>query len=109
MISPARSQPSKRKFASTAARSPHVPREEQAERLAAMLKEVAAAGEADRGKLIGEHLDRWTDNAAAAERFAELKTLSGPLRTSGCTLFVLAFIVGPALYLIRLGRRRGPS
>ena len=71
---------------------------EQAERLAAMLKEVAAAGETDRGRIIGAHLDRWTDNVAAAERFAELKKLSAPLRTSGLVLFVLAFIVGPALY-----------
>ena len=72
--------------------------EEQAGRLAAMLKAVAAAAEADRGRIIGEHLDRWTDNAAAAERFAELKRLSAPLRVSGLTLFVLAFLCGPALY-----------
>ena len=38
---------------------------EQAGRLAAMLAEVAAAGEADRGKVIGSHLDRWMDHAAA--------------------------------------------
>ena len=63
-----------------------------------MLKEVAGADEADRGRIIGGHLDRWTDNAAAAERFAELKKLIAPLRTSGFTLFVLAFIFGPALY-----------
>jgi hypothetical protein len=63
-----------------------------------MLQEMAATSEADRGRLIGEYLDRWTDNAAAAERFSELTELSGPLRTSGFTLFMLAFIVGPALY-----------
>jgi len=74
------------------------PSEEQAERLAAMLNEVAAARAADRGRIIGEHLDRWTDNAAAAERLADLKALSDPLRSSGCTLFMLAFILGPALY-----------
>jgi len=72
--------------------------EEQAGRLAAMLTEVAAAMEADRGKIIGAHLDRWTDSAAAAERSAELKKLSCPLRTSAFTFFVLAFLVGPALY-----------
>ncbi len=72
--------------------------EEQAGRLAAMLKESAVASQADRGRIIGEHLDRWTDAAAAAERFAELKRLIAPLRTSGFTLFVLAFILGPALY-----------
>jgi len=72
--------------------------EEQSKRLAEMLKEVAAASEADRGGIIGEYLDRWTDNAAASERFAELKQLSDPLRTSGFTLFALTFIFGPALY-----------
>jgi len=71
---------------------------EQAQRLAAMLEQVAAGDGADRGRIIGERLDRWTDNAAAAERFAELKILSDPLRTSGVTVFVLAFLVGPALY-----------
>ena len=71
---------------------------EQAENLAAMLREVAAASEADRGRLIGAHLDRWTDDAAAVARFAELKKLSGTLRASGFTLFLLAFLVGPALY-----------
>ena len=70
----------------------------QARQLAAMLAEVAAAPEADRGRLIGEHLDRWTDSAAAAERFSEWKIISDPLRTSGVTLFLLAFLVGPALY-----------
>ncbi len=72
--------------------------DEQAQWLAAMLNVVAVTPEADRGKIIGEHLDRWTDNAAAAERYAELKTLSGPLRASSVTLFVLAFLVGPILY-----------
>jgi hypothetical protein len=72
--------------------------EQQAQRLAEMLKEVAAAQETDRGKIIGEHLDRWTDDAAAGERFAELKKMSVLLRTSGITLFVLAFVCGPAMY-----------
>jgi len=72
--------------------------EQQAGRLVSMLKEVAAASAAERGRIIGEHLDRWIDNAATADRFAVLKALSDPLRTSGCTLFSLAFIVGPALY-----------
>jgi hypothetical protein len=72
--------------------------EEQAKQLAAMFKELAIAGEADRGRIIGEHLDCWTDNAAAAERIAELKTLIAPLRASGFMLFFLAFILGPALY-----------
>ncbi len=70
----------------------------QAGRLAAMLAEVAAAGESDRGKVIGSHLDRWTDYTAAAERFAELKKLSATLRSSACMLFVLGFGLGPALY-----------
>ena len=71
---------------------------EQAKQLAAMLAEAVAASEADRGKLIGEHLDRWTDSAAVTERFAELKKLIAPLRLSGSTLFMLAFVLGPVLY-----------
>ena len=71
---------------------------EQARQLTAMLKELAVANEADRGSIIGGHLDRWCDNAAAAERIAELKKLIAPLRTSGFALFVLAFLVGPAVY-----------
>ena len=72
--------------------------EEQARQLAAIIGEIAAASPVDRGKLIGEHLDRWTDNAAAAERFVELKHLVATLRSSGFTLFVMAFVIGPALY-----------
>ncbi len=72
--------------------------EEQARLLAAMVGEIAAASPADRGKLIGGHLDRWTDNTAAAERFAELKDLAAPLRSSGFVLFCMAFVAGPALY-----------
>jgi hypothetical protein len=72
--------------------------EAQARQMAEMLREVAAADEDDRGRIIGGHLDRWTDNSAAAERFAELKKLSGSLRASGFMLFVLVFVCGPALY-----------
>jgi hypothetical protein len=76
--------------------------EAQARQLAAMLGDIGAASPADRGKLIGEHLDRWTDNAAAAERFVELKDLVATLRSSGFTLFVMAFVIGPALYFAPL-------
>ena len=76
--------------------------EEQARQLAAMLGEIAVAGPADRGKLIGEHLDRWTDNQATAERYAELRKIVGLLRSSGCTLFLIAFLIGPALYFAPL-------
>ena len=98
MRSPARSRPSKRKFASTAGPSPHAPRKSRPSGWRRCSRRWPPRAEADRGRIIGEHLDRWTDNAAAAERFAELKKLSDPLRISGFTLFVLAFIVGPALY-----------
>ena len=62
-----------------------------------MLGEVAAAAGTIAVRLSAV-FDRWTDNAAAAVRFAELKALSDPLRTSGITLFVLTFIAGPAMY-----------
>jgi hypothetical protein len=78
--------------------------DEQAKQLAAMIGEVAVANPADRGKLIGEHLDRWTDNAAAAERFAELKRLVATLRSSGLTLFVMMFVIGPAMYFAPMRR-----
>jgi hypothetical protein len=77
---------------------------QQAKQIAAMIKaikEAAPAGNADRGRIIGEHLDRWTDNAAAAERFAELKSLAGPLRTSAFMLFAMTFVIGPVLYYSR--------
>ncbi len=72
--------------------------DEQAQQLAAIIRDVAVASPADRGKLIGEHLDRWTDDSAVAKRYEELKELAAPLRSSGLTLFVMAFVVGPALY-----------
>jgi hypothetical protein len=65
-----------------------------------MLREVAAASESDRGTIIGGYLDRWTDDAAAAERFAALKKQVAALRVSACLLFVLVFLFGPMMYYL---------
>jgi hypothetical protein len=71
---------------------------EQAKRLAEMLAEIAASDEAQRGDAIIKQLDRWTDRTAAAERLAEVMRMSTSLRWSAFNLFVLAFLLGPALY-----------
>ena len=104
---------SKRKFASTAEPLAACASEEQAKHLAAMLREVAAAGAADRGRTIGEHLDRWTDNAAAAEHVAEMKKASrtaadfgmyvvraGVPCRAGLVLFALAAVMARSRHLL---------